>query len=59
MLIKIEMAVKSDIEELNMVSQRNRSTGNLDEVRLQSDWSSGLMPKQIASVLVKFRTRTW
>jgi len=39
MLIKIEMAVKIDAKELDMVCQRNICTGNLDEVRLQSDWS--------------------
>jgi len=43
-LIKIEMFIKVTPSSL--------------EVRWESDWSSGLVPKQIASVLVRFRARS-
>ena len=58
MFIEIEMAVKSDTEELDLVCYRNRCTSNLNgSYRLLSDFSRGLVPKQIASVLVGLRTR--
>jgi len=48
------MAVKSDVEEL---ARGTDVPATSMEVRLHSDWSHGLVPKQIASVLVVFRNR--
>jgi len=55
MLIKIEMAVKSDAEELDMVLLA-RGT-DVPAISMQSDWSRGLVPKHIASVLFGFKTK--
>ena len=67
MFIEIEMAVKSDAnyKELDLCVSLT-SIGLLEghvpatsmEVSLLSDLSRGLVPKQIASVLVGFRTRS-
>ena len=50
LFFEFEMAVKSDAKELDLVCYRNRTDvpATSMEVRLPSDFSRGLVPKQIA-----------
>jgi len=57
MTIKIEMIVKSTPRSLMWFARGTNEPATSMEVRLLSDLSRGLVPKQITSVLVGFRTR--
>ena len=51
----VEMVVKNDAEE--RLARVTEEPATSMEVKLLSNLSRGLVPKQIASVLVGFRTR--
>ena len=52
MLIKIQKSVTSDTDEFDMVSPRKDAPDASMEVRSLSDFSRGLVPRQIASVFM-------